>query len=37
MTLSDVAEGLKQRNAIRLNMLKDTKDKLNTIVDELID
>ncbi|CAN9082081.1 unnamed protein product [Alternaria sp. RS040] len=37
MTLSDIAEGLKQRNAVRLNMLKDTKKNLNTIVDELID
>jgi hypothetical protein len=37
MTLSEIAEGLKQRNAVRLGMLKDTKKNLNIIVDELID
>ncbi|CAN9097348.1 unnamed protein product [Alternaria alternata] len=37
MTPIEIAEGLKQRNAVRLSMLKDTKEKFNTIVDRLID
>jgi hypothetical protein len=37
MTPIEIAEGLKQRNAVRLSMLKDTEEKFNTVVDRLID